>query len=213
MFSSLSVRSFLSRNVGRSDVLWNSSISNRSRSAVVRSFQASTACWEKLNLEGLAKKVDLDGKNVLVRVDLNVPLAKVRGCVFFSGVTFGRGGGGLGVPASPILMGPAVHLLVTLGWMISVQSQSARRAACSRPVRFSGVRVYIHGTDLTSPVLSCHSFPCRSVSVDLYEIASSLFSREFCPPQHQTINASPRAKYYPHPPSSGTSRPHRSRTT
>jgi len=25
---------------------------------------------------GLAKKVDLDGKNVLVRVDLNVPLAK-----------------------------------------------------------------------------------------------------------------------------------------
>ena len=32
---------------------------------------------EKLNVEGLAKKVDLDGKNVLVRVDLNVPLAKV----------------------------------------------------------------------------------------------------------------------------------------
>jgi 3-phosphoglycerate kinase len=29
-------------------------------------------------VEGLAKKVDLSGKNVLVRVDLNVPLAKVQ---------------------------------------------------------------------------------------------------------------------------------------
>jgi hypothetical protein len=42
------------------------------------SFHSSTVCWEKLNVEGLAKKVNLDGKNVLVRVDLNVPLAKVR---------------------------------------------------------------------------------------------------------------------------------------
>jgi len=41
-----------------------------------RSFQTSTVCCEKLNVTGLADKVDLDGKNVLVRVDLNVPLAK-----------------------------------------------------------------------------------------------------------------------------------------
>ncbi len=38
---------------------------------------------EKLNVEGLAKKVDLDGKNVLVRVDLNVPLAKVCATMLF----------------------------------------------------------------------------------------------------------------------------------
>ena len=43
-----------------------------------RSFQTSTICCAKLNVTGLADKVDLDGKNVLVRVDLNVPLAKVR---------------------------------------------------------------------------------------------------------------------------------------
>ncbi|KAG7343276.1 phosphoglycerate kinase [Nitzschia inconspicua] len=45
-------------------------------SPFLRQFHASAACWEKLNVEGLAKKVDLSGKNVLVRVDLNVPLAK-----------------------------------------------------------------------------------------------------------------------------------------
>ena len=48
-----------------------------SATAFRRSFHASTTCLEKLNVEGLAKKVDLDGQNVLVRVDLNVPLAKV----------------------------------------------------------------------------------------------------------------------------------------
>lgn len=48
-----------------------------SATAFRRSFHASTTCFEKLNVEGLAKKVDLDGQNVLVRVDLNVPLAKV----------------------------------------------------------------------------------------------------------------------------------------
>jgi phosphoglycerate kinase len=41
-----------------------------------RFFHASASCWEKLNLKGLAEKVDLKGQNVLVRVDLNVPLAK-----------------------------------------------------------------------------------------------------------------------------------------
>jgi hypothetical protein len=41
-----------------------------------RFFHASPFAWAKLNVEGLAQKVDLSGKNVLVRVDLNVPLAK-----------------------------------------------------------------------------------------------------------------------------------------
>jgi hypothetical protein len=31
----------------------------------------------KLNVEGLAQRVNLDGQNVLMRVDLNVPLSKV----------------------------------------------------------------------------------------------------------------------------------------
>lgn len=52
--------------------------SSTASTAFQRSFHASSGCWEKLNVEGLAKKVDLDGKNVVVRVDLNVPLAKVR---------------------------------------------------------------------------------------------------------------------------------------
>jgi len=63
MFSSLTTK-VLSRN------------SNSFAAAFRRNFHASSSCWEKLNVEGLAKKVDLDGKNVLVRVDLNVPLAK-----------------------------------------------------------------------------------------------------------------------------------------
>jgi hypothetical protein len=43
-----------------------------------RFFHASAVVdLAKLNVEGLAERVDLRGKNVLVRVDLNVPLAKV----------------------------------------------------------------------------------------------------------------------------------------
>lgn len=42
-----------------------------------RSFHSSKPASAKLNVEGLAQKVDLKGENVLVRVDLNVPLAKV----------------------------------------------------------------------------------------------------------------------------------------
>ena len=42
-----------------------------------RFFHASSKQLEKLNVEGLSKRVSLRGKNVLVRVDLNVPLAKV----------------------------------------------------------------------------------------------------------------------------------------
>lgn len=41
-----------------------------------RFFHASPLAWAKLNVQGLADKVNLEGKNVLVRVDLNVPLAK-----------------------------------------------------------------------------------------------------------------------------------------
>jgi hypothetical protein len=58
--------------------------SNRLLSAVESSrfsqrlFHASAIDLAKLNVEGLAERVDLRGKNVLVRVDLNVPLAKVR---------------------------------------------------------------------------------------------------------------------------------------
>lgn len=40
------------------------------------SFHASRVALEKLNVEGLAAKVDLKGQNVLMRVDLNVPLSK-----------------------------------------------------------------------------------------------------------------------------------------
>jgi hypothetical protein len=42
-----------------------------------RLFHATAAAEAKLTVEQLAEKVDLKGKNVLVRVDLNVPLAKV----------------------------------------------------------------------------------------------------------------------------------------
>mmetsp|Transcript_722 Transcript_722/g.1316 ORF Transcript_722/g.1316 Transcript_722/m.1316 type:complete len:433 (-) Transcript_722:43-1341(-) len=41
-----------------------------------RFFHSTSPSLDKLNVEGLAKKVDLKGQNVLVRVDLNVPLGK-----------------------------------------------------------------------------------------------------------------------------------------
>mmetsp|Transcript_68477 Transcript_68477/g.103266 ORF Transcript_68477/g.103266 Transcript_68477/m.103266 type:complete len:432 (-) Transcript_68477:15-1310(-) len=41
-----------------------------------RFFHATASCLEKLNVKGLAEKIDLKGENVLVRVDLNVPLSK-----------------------------------------------------------------------------------------------------------------------------------------
>ena len=41
-----------------------------------RSFHSTPAALEKLNIEGLASKVDLSNQNVLMRVDLNVPLDK-----------------------------------------------------------------------------------------------------------------------------------------
>jgi len=41
-----------------------------------RFFQASTINLAKLNVEKLAEKVNLEGENVLMRVDLNVPLSK-----------------------------------------------------------------------------------------------------------------------------------------
>ena len=47
-----------------------------SRSITKHFFHASTIDLSKLNVEGLAERVDLSGQNVLVRVDLNVPLSK-----------------------------------------------------------------------------------------------------------------------------------------
>eukprot|EP00546_Thalassionema_frauenfeldii_P008191 CAMPEP_0178912460 /NCGR_PEP_ID=MMETSP0786-20121207/10277_1 /TAXON_ID=186022 /ORGANISM="Thalassionema frauenfeldii, Strain CCMP 1798" /LENGTH=433 /DNA_ID=CAMNT_0020585049 /DNA_START=56 /DNA_END=1357 /DNA_ORIENTATION=- len=54
------------------------SISRSVARAIPRSrfYHASQQVLEKLNVEGLASKVDLDGQNVLMRVDLNVPLDK-----------------------------------------------------------------------------------------------------------------------------------------
>jgi hypothetical protein len=49
-----------------------------SASITSRFFHASQSAHAKLNVEGLASRVDLKGVNVLMRVDLNVPLAKVR---------------------------------------------------------------------------------------------------------------------------------------
>ena len=51
--------------------------SRRSASALSsRFFHASGADLAKLNVEGLAEKVNLEGQNVLMRVDLNAPLSK-----------------------------------------------------------------------------------------------------------------------------------------
>lgn len=47
-----------------------------SSSSRVRSYHSSQQLLEKLNVEGLASKVNLEGQNVLMRVDLNVPLDK-----------------------------------------------------------------------------------------------------------------------------------------
>lgn len=45
-----------------------------------RFFHASPLSAAKLNVEGLAEKVNLEGQNVLMRVDLNVPLSKDDDC-------------------------------------------------------------------------------------------------------------------------------------
>ncbi|GMI45190.1 hypothetical protein TrCOL_g11796 [Triparma columacea] len=41
-----------------------------------RAYSSTAVALDKLNVEGLAAKVDLNGQNVLMRVDLNVPLDK-----------------------------------------------------------------------------------------------------------------------------------------
>lgn len=51
-------------------------IPNSSRFITKHFFHASAIDLEKLNIEGLAERIDLNGQNVLVRVDLNVPLSK-----------------------------------------------------------------------------------------------------------------------------------------
>lgn len=47
-----------------------------SKSRRVAGFHSTSLALEKLNVEGLAEKVNLEGQNVLMRVDLNVPLSK-----------------------------------------------------------------------------------------------------------------------------------------
>lgn len=41
-----------------------------------RFLHATPQVLAKLNVEGLAERVNLEGQNVLMRVDLNVPLSK-----------------------------------------------------------------------------------------------------------------------------------------
>jgi hypothetical protein len=47
------------------------------QSFTFRTFRAMSLAEAKLSVEQLADKINLKGENVLVRVDLNVPLAKV----------------------------------------------------------------------------------------------------------------------------------------
>lgn len=47
-----------------------------SKSRRVAGFHSTSLALDKLNVEGLAEKVNLEGQNVLMRVDLNVPLSK-----------------------------------------------------------------------------------------------------------------------------------------
>jgi hypothetical protein len=59
-------------------------VTNPSRaSAYTRFFHATSQAEAKLNVEGLAQRVNLEGQNVLVRVDLNVPLDKVCACMSY----------------------------------------------------------------------------------------------------------------------------------
>jgi hypothetical protein len=71
----------VTKSISRSPALASSSfnLDGMSMSTMKgRFFHATTAAQAKLNVEGLAERVDLKGANVLMRVDLNVPLAKVR---------------------------------------------------------------------------------------------------------------------------------------
>ncbi len=56
--------------------LSRASRSSASKALSSRFFHATGADLAKLNVEGLAEKVNLEGQNVLMRVDLNVPLSK-----------------------------------------------------------------------------------------------------------------------------------------
>ena len=47
-----------------------------------RLFHSTCLAEAKLNVEGLAEKVNLEGQNVLMRVDLNVPLSKEVSPIF-----------------------------------------------------------------------------------------------------------------------------------
>lgn len=55
------------------------------RGSAFRCFRATAVDLVKLNVEGLAERVDLLGENVLVRVDLNVPLSEEDGATVADG--------------------------------------------------------------------------------------------------------------------------------
>jgi hypothetical protein len=65
---------------GNNKMLCFQSVVHKAFAPSRRFYHASAVTLEKLNIEGLAKRVALKGQNVLVRVDLNVPLAKVGCC-------------------------------------------------------------------------------------------------------------------------------------
>jgi len=56
--------------------LLRSAVLRRTTACRCRLFHTTPVSSAKLSVEGLAERVDLQGENVLVRVDLNVPLAK-----------------------------------------------------------------------------------------------------------------------------------------
>ena len=78
MFSSACYR-LLSQTVARPRTTSTTSSSSGIATTVHRRFfhASPSLAMAKLNVEGLAEKVNLEGQNVLVRVDLNVPLDKV----------------------------------------------------------------------------------------------------------------------------------------
>ena len=73
------VRTFTKRDTPTAKMLakTTASFTRASRSFLKsRSYHSTQLLLEKLNVEGLNSKVDLVGQNVLMRVDLNVPLSK-----------------------------------------------------------------------------------------------------------------------------------------
>ena len=74
MFTSMTTSRLLLAQMARKSVATSNSFG--SVNAGTRWFHATAQAEAKLNVEGLAERVNLKGQNVLVRVDLNVPLDK-----------------------------------------------------------------------------------------------------------------------------------------